>query len=242
MVLHNISAAIDSVNYLFCHGVGGNKDQLLYYQCYELLPVTSNSFNFNDWHNGKFDQTKTALGQKPHIEIINHNYNLLKAESSLPVVIYGVSRGAAAIVNFMGIERPSNVAALILESPFAHIHDVFRHVVPCASLLPKDFILRSLYPSYNPNGEQPINYINTIHSDIPIALICSKKDKFVPYKSTKKLYNKLIESGKKNVHLLVLENGARADLINQAEYLYFIHAFFKKYNLPYNEHFASKFE
>lgn len=199
LFFYNISAT--SINYLFCHGVGGNKDQIKYYQYYGLLPAEAKSFNFNDWHDGVFDQTKTALGQKADIEIITCNYNLLKDGTS-PIVVYGVSRGASAVINFVGIEKPSNVAALILESPFAHIDDVFSNAVPCASLFPKNFILRLLYPSYNPNGEQPINYINAIHSDIPIAFVCSKKDALIPHKSTMKLYNKLIESGRKKCSLI----------------------------------------
>jgi alpha-beta hydrolase superfamily lysophospholipase len=235
LFFHTVSAT--SVNYLFCHGVGGNEDQVKYYQHYEVLPAEAKSFNFNDWHDGVFDQAKTSLGQKADIEVVNCNYNLLRAEIS-PIVIYGVSRGAATVVNFAGMEKSSNVAALVLESPFADIYDVFRHVVPCASLLPKDFILRLQYPSYNPKGEQPINYINAIPSDIPIALVCSKKDTLIPYESTIKLYNKLVESGRKNVHLLVLEQGSHANLLGQREYIYFIHAFFKQYNLPYNEELA----
>ena len=220
----------NSSNYLFCHGVGGNAQQVTYYQSYGLLPKEAHSFNFNDWHDNQFDQTKTALGQRADIDVLRVQLNSLCKQLSR-IILYGVSRGAATIINFVGKEKPQNVAALILESPFAHVDDVINNFVPGAWMLPTNLIMRSVYPAYNPKGAHPINYLNRISSDIPIAFICSKEDKLVPYTSTVKLYKKLVESGRKNVHLLILERGQHANLLNQPEYLTFVQDFLKQYNL-----------
>lgn len=222
--------SVEPVQYLFCHGVGGNQYQVRYYQAYGFLPESAVSFNFNDWHDDAYDRSKTALGQKPDIDVLEAQYNQLPKDGG-KVILYGVSRGAATVINFMGARKPNTVAAVILESPFTHIDDVIHNMTAVSYVLPTNLIMKAVFPSFSPKGAQPTQFITQIPKDTPIALICSKKDKLVPYTSTEKLYRQLLASGRRHVYLLVLEDGQHANLCNQPKYKKFVEDFLTIYGL-----------
>ncbi len=217
------------MQYLFCHGVGGNACNAQYYQAYGALPADVYSFDFCDYCDGKFDRTKTAMGQAADIAVLRAQCAQLNTAQTR-LVLCGVSRGASTIINFVGKEKPKNIAALILESPFAHMDDVLNNFTG-SSILPTNFIMGRIYPAYNRQGEQPIDYIEAINKNIPIALICSKTDALVPYTSTMKLYDRLIAQGRKNVQILILPEGAHANLCDGPEYQRFVKNFLKRYKL-----------
>jgi hypothetical protein len=80
---------------------------------------------------------------------------------------------------------------------------------------------------------------------LPILFVHSHKDKVVPIKSSQRLYLLLKMLGHEHVYLLELNAGLHGKLIIGPEaetYQNVVHAFYKKYNLAYNEHFALKGE
>lgn len=218
------------VCHMFSHGVGGNAYQAGYYIHHGILPESTIAFHFDDWHDDAYDRTKTALGQKPDIDVLNYHFTKV-FDNQEPVVLFGVSRGAATVINFVGSHKPAQVKALILESPFAHVDDVINNMTAAAQVLPTNLIMKAVFPAYNPKGEQPIKLINQIPQDIPIAFICSKEDALVPYTSTERLYKALIAAGRRNVYLLVLPKGKHANLLDDPRYKKFVDDFLKIYGL-----------
>ena len=79
----------------------------------------------------------------------------------------------------------------------------------------------------------------------PIALITSKVDEEVPYQNTLNLYRNLRERGHNNTHLLVLEHSAHNQYplgSEKEKYQAFMHAFYRKYDLPHISRFADEGE
>jgi len=221
--------SIAKPTYLFCHGVGGNGNDVQVYVHYDILPKHSCTFDFNDFHDGKFDPTKSALGQKDDIDTLFDRFNQL--DNSQGVVLFGLSRGAATVINFAGKKQPTNVKAIIVESPFAHIDDIISNMLSygLSYVLPTNTIMKAIYPLYNRNAEQPINFVTKIDKSIPILFICSEGDQLIPYTSTLRLYEALsAQGGRINVSLLTLQQGGHANLCDQEKYKQAVHHFLRK--------------
>lgn len=223
---------------VFAHGLGGDKDQGWYYHvssniqnaCIEGHLIT---FNFKDAGN----PTTSCLGQDADIATLHTtcvNYE--------NVILFGVSRGAATIANYLGTHKTQNVRAAILESPFDHVASVVRQINDSQSL---PLITPAMYPNYNPHGIQPIDIADKIDLNIPLLIIASKSDSLIHYSSTVNLYNKIVAGGHKKAYLLVTETGAHANILFGPEGRFVrnvIHAFYKEQNLPHNAIWASQGE
>ena len=137
-----------------------------------------------------------------------------QAQQHHNVVLAGVSRGAATIINYMGSKvPPTNIKALILDAPFDAIYDILYarlklknlHMVPLLTTT-FDFYFSYLFKNYSTCGIRPIDVVDCI-PNIPILMICSLQDTVVPPRNTMRLYKKLIEDGRTNVHLFITPYG-----------------------------------
>jgi len=235
--------------YLFAHGLWGNQFSADYY----VSIVDKNNlvkFNFPDAQDNKYNGHYSSLAQKNEIECLHTEYQKLTVTEQ-EIIICGVSRGASTIINFMGSKKPQDVKALVLESPFAYVGHVLHHLAREYYLnwLPS-FVITGLpclaFGQYSTEGEHPIHYVRRICKRTPILLICTTRDELIPYHSTVKLYRELLKDKRQNVHLLILDDGSHANLLEHPtvglRYKQTVHAFYKEYNLPYNAKFACKGE
>jgi alpha-beta hydrolase superfamily lysophospholipase len=159
------------------------------------------------------------------------------------IVLYGASRGASVIVNFMARSQLNSVKALVLESPLDsvqnHVGEILGKLnyVPCLNWFCHHFIVPGVYRKYNPRGVQPLDVVDKIQSDVPVLFVCSKTEFFYP--ATVRLYKKLARArraqGQNNVHLLVLESGEHCGLLYDRHcgelYRDVVYAFYDKYGL-----------
>jgi predicted alpha/beta hydrolase family esterase len=232
LTLPQISKSDEFVTF-FAHGLGGDKTQGHYYHINSnhigFIEGTLETFNFKDYLNPR----SSCLGQHSDMEVLKSvtlNFN--------KVILVGVSRGAATIVNYLGSQNPEHVMAAVLESPFDSVQTIAQYT---ASLSNSFVFNPDIYTNFDPNGIQPIKVAHHIALNIPVLLICSRKDTLIPASSTIVLYKKMILAGHKKVHILILDKGRHANILWDEQgsiYRDVVHAFYKKYGLPYNEEFA----
>ncbi len=235
---------------IFVHGLGKSKQQLEYYTKSKYIEIDAHAFNFYN------DFLKISLGQMNEINtLIDTLENWPHAHNNCDIVLWGVSMGAATIINFFGSVSNNFYAidaikGIILESPFADVHDVIDckichnkwlsllNYIPYA----KKLIVKSKYPAHSLNGLQPIKCVCLIPRRIPILFIAIENDKIVPFSSTLKLYKALKNRGHKKCHLLTIKQGVHARLSKnekENQILGIVHAFRKFYNLGnYIEQYA----
>jgi len=219
---------------VFAHGLGGDSSQGNYYHvasgihyaCIEGKLVT---FNFTDAGN----PTTSCLGQDADISALHKVCKDLEN-----VILFGCSRGAATIANYLGTHQLQNISAAILESPFDRVDSIVKKLNGQESI---PLITPAMYPNYDPKGIAPIDVADKISHSIPILLIASKQDALIDYTSTVNLYNKIVASGHPHAYLLVTERGRHANILfdrdgNSVRSV--IHAFYKAHNLPHNATWA----
>jgi hypothetical protein len=249
------------VAYVFAHGIAENHQQASLF-----LPENSEAacarwiahepliaFNFPDAKNSshEYARKEVNLGQENDIAQLHQAYQ--KAITTFPdhmVVLTGISRGASTIINFIAQHQPTQVKALVLESPFDTLDSVIRHLlsrfhvswVPFSHQIGYS-ICKKHFPKINIKGIFPLNCADRLPLSMPILLVHSKKDKVVPIKSSRNLYLKLKQIGHEHVYLAELASGVHGKLIGGADsdfYLYIVHAFYKRYNLPHEPDLATK--
>ncbi len=238
--------------YLFSHGLGGCKRQAHPYTRYQIIDDPYFSFNYLDALHE--DQSYATFGQEDDIACIRGAYNSIcntvSETNKMNIVLVGVSRGASTVLTFTAKHKPSCVKALIVESPFDSIDTVLELKVKHWRLTSVPFVktisrktFSKIFPKYKHNGIKPINVVADIPKDLPILIVCSKKDALVPWYSSARLYVKLLETEHPNVHLLVLDRGKHATMIFEDEgeiYQTVTHAFYKHYGLAHDDEMAQK--
>lgn len=210
-----------------------------------LIQNPMHTFNFPDATKRGFDGSQTSLGQENEIRALTHAYEKVKHTD---VVIMGMSRGASTILNFLGTQKSDRVAAAIVESPFDSITNTLENFCKVAGvswLMPLSVLYASpnlFFSKFNPKGIFPIKVVQNIQKDLPILIIASLQDDLIPALSTAAIYSKLIETDHPHVYFLLLEKGAHGYLLEDEDahiYLNTVHAFYKKYDLPYNRALAA---
>lgn len=187
------------------------------------------------------------LGQQEDIETLSDAYDKHQKElSDTEVVLYGVSRGAATVFNFMAsdyqIKEIKNVKVVILEGCF----DSMGHLLYCKypkMLTTAKKLFSFIYPGHDLNGIQPIELVDQFPKDIPVLLITSKKDSVVPCKTTWNLYYELKDAGHPHVYILELDHSSHPRYMMDNEndkiaYQAVVHAFYAKFNLAHNCQYA----
>lgn len=191
-----------------------------------------------------FNFGRANIAQKKDIKTFNKVYSEhVKKYPNSDIVLYGDSRGAATIFNFIAVHKPAHVKAAIVEGVFDTVEHSIKHFL----YSDKDkkvedrlhYLIELFMGSYNKKGPFPRDYAEIITDDIPLLLVTSLKDGLVAPQSTFYLYKRLRERGHQKVHLLVLKDSLHpCYMIDNAQdrqqYETTVHAFYKQYGLPYN--------
>ena len=183
-----------------------------------------------------------SIGQNSDILSHNEKYTLWELENKIQLILFGVSRGAATTFNSVCTNKYSNIKLVILEGCFYSIDDVLKKRFGFLSGF-ANYVLS--YTSYKKDGPSPSKCIDQFPDDIPVVFISSLIDSTVPYASTKKLATELASKRKAPVYLLTLTKSRHFaymydDQEDANKYQCFMHAIYKKYNLPYIEEYASE--
>lgn len=230
---------IDSIEtgkyiYIFAHGLGGDYNQVDAYIKYGIIPSACELFSENgpEIVRGYF---ATELAQNNDINILKNEIELAcqKNGDSCKIILVGVSKGAATVINTVAklVNENSiylkNIVGTIIESSPANFNDViFENFIPkpikfaCPRTISKkavnvmlhNFILRH----YDPYGIQPIDAIKEYWKDLDknmlVVLVHSKEDKLINISHSNRIYNELKSQGFNNLYFIQAESGRHANV------------------------------
>jgi len=242
---------------LFSHGLVDTGAQSACYrgtaQTHNRFLVTEKPFSFDYPDAGTgwrkyYKVHRSSLGQQDEIDILNTHYQRLvkMLASDEEILLMGVSRGASVAINFMALNKPNHIRALVLEAPFDRAKNImvsFLKKIPYGLSLAYYF-LRMAFPHHNQTSPiHPEEVVGSLPLSLPILLICSKEDSVIPCTSTINLFNILKKTGHTEIYLLVTEHGAHSKILwgpDGERYQAVAHAFFARYNLPYDADWAAR--
>jgi hypothetical protein len=176
-----------------------------------------------------------------------------KAHPKAPKILYGVSRGAATTFRACArhSDEYSDVELVILEGCFDNVPHTLKARFPTLCSFPgvherlHDVLTK--ITDYKKDGGSPLEDVDRFPKNIPVVFITSETDAVVPAECTKELVTALVKAGHKEVYLLTLKASSHSKYMMDNEqdsndYQNFIHAIYKKYDLPYVAVYAEQGE
>ncbi len=195
------------------------------------------------------DFSKLNIGQEPDMAV--HAKKVTQCNVDHPdadLVLFGSSRGAATTFNACAKYKYDNVKLVVLEGCFDNVPHIIDKRFPTLSKFKLSLFAHYLFPlatAYRRDGMTPDKCVDNFPEGVPIAFISSKADKKVPYECTERLIEKLVDRGKNPIYYLLLEDAKHVayplgDGKDQEKYHQFLHAIYKKYNLPHIPEYAKQ--
>ena len=103
----------------------------------------------------------------------------------VPILLSGVSMGAATVLMVSGMELPGNVKAVVADCPYDAPSNIIKKVLgqdmgmPVGIVYPLIRLGGMLYGGFNLNADSPLEAVKKTR--LPILLIHGDDDRFVPY-------------------------------------------------------------
>jgi predicted esterase len=245
---------------IFCHGILNTKNQMHQYKNFIQNPKITFDFpdaekpsgwNFNNFiyqsytffRNQGLNREKMYMSYGPDIQALKDQ---IKSDESY--ILFGFSRGAATVINYLAKHNPDNIKAIVLNAApadFIQSIDALDKVIGynfAPTRATKEKLFNTVFPAYQIGSIPPKDIIPSItNKNLPIFIAHAKTDKIVPISAAWQLYTAFLQAGFTDVYLCELQSGEHKaypkspDAIN---FLQGLHSFYKKYNFDYNPEFA----
>lgn len=183
------------------------------------------------------------FGQNKDVQCLKliHEHTL-KQNPNANIILVGDCRGAKTILNF-ATQKPKNIKALVLLSPFFSAHQLTEQVaqnylswLPCSSGFLHNFF-KLWFPSYNPDTDKLFAAnITSISQDIPLFIAHRNRDTLVSTEQVIDFIATLRQAEHKNIHLVATDDAtARHSRLTPVKMVQQeVNRFFFTYNLPHN--------
>ncbi len=235
-------------HFLFVPDYGMSKDEINAYE--PLMPGPSVYVNFPSSQSLALGRFRLETRYKELLQSLD--VSQLKAKRD-GIVILGVGNGATAALTATATSRLAFLKALVVESP---VDPLARALIDYGQQLfdknPENskalqLVTEALsdpgawYASTGLATTQPlpdvypISSIEHIDRNLPVLLVVRRNDIFYRKNGARLLYIKLKQAGHPNVYLLDLEDILGDSAVTSTHvYVEAVHAFYKKYDIPYD--------
>jgi len=198
-------------------------------------------------YNYSIDLMLFNLGQTDDIDAVHRGFRHAHMSGNIGsnIILYGVSRGSAALINWlaspqfqqshsrqstsklsslekttasMSAARQLGIQAIVLEGCPSSLDDLVNYSTGLSWLYYK--LVRAVLPwisRYRADGPQAIDNVTKLPRDIPILFITSYADKTVPYMCTTSMYEKMVDAGYTNVHIVTLSRAGHDNYLSKCE-------------------------
>lgn len=217
---------------VFAHGYLGHAKDMGLYGEYYYEELGYNIFTPDLRGHGLSEGDYYGFGWHDRLDLIDW-INLLREREStnVDIVLHGLSMGAATVLMASGEELPENVKAIIADSPYTSVYDMFAYQMkrmfhlPDKPILPSTSLVTKLRADYSLTEASALNQVKK--AEVPILYIHGDADTFVPTEMTYELYDNT-----KSEHEMVTFNGAghgEAFVLEKEKYKQVIESFLSKY-------------
>lgn len=150
--------------------------------------------------------------------------------SNVPIILSGVSMGAATVLMASDLSLPSNVRGIIADCPYASPGAIIRKV--CADMKLPQYILYPfvalggfLFGGFKIWEASAIDSVRNTH--LPILLIHGEDDRFVPCEMSKEIYNAC--AGEKTLLTIPMAGHGICYLVDTDQYEKAFESFIRKH-------------
>lgn len=211
--------------YVFAHGLGADYLHVEAYKACGVIPKSCKCLSENGPEVEKGGPTESSLAQSADMDVVIGEIEEARRKygNDCKIILVGVSKGAATMINTIGAlasaksDYLNNIKAVILDSPFADLNDVACDVVCpktinclpvkyCLKPVVKSLIRKCVYKNYDSYGIQPIkavqNQWNSVNKDMLVVFFHSKNDELINVNHSKLLSSQLKKLGFNNTYFI----------------------------------------
>ncbi|PIC86243.1 alpha/beta hydrolase [Sporosarcina sp. P20a] len=206
---------------ILTHGYLGHAKQMGLYGQYYYEELGYNIFMPNARGHGKSGGDYYGFGWPDRLDLIDWTKLLTgKIGTNTQVIYHGLSMGAATVLMASGEDLPKQVKAIIADSPYQSVYQLFAYQLnrmfhlPAFPLLDNMSLLTSTRAGYSLKEADALSAVQ--RATVPILYIHGNADTFVPTEMTKELYEKT--RSKAELFLVDDANHGEAFVMDQEAY------------------------
>ncbi|WP_303968881.1 alpha/beta hydrolase [Sporosarcina ureae] len=192
---------------ILTHGYLGNAKQMGLYGQFYYEELGYNIFMPNARGHGKSGGDYYGFGWPDRLDLIDWTKLLgEKLGADTEVIYHGLSMGAATVLMASGELLPEQVKAIIADSPYQSVYQLFAYQLdrmfhlPAFPLLDNMSLLTNARAGYSLKEADALSAVK--RATVPILYIHGKADTFVPTEMAKELY----EETKSDTALFLVDN------------------------------------
>jgi len=179
---------------ILTHGYLGNAKQMGLFGQHYHSDLNYNIFMPDARGHGKSEGNYYGFGWPDRLDLIDWTKLLVeKFGTDIKVAYHGLSMGAATVLMASGEEElPRQVKAIIADSPYASVYQLFQYQMnrmfhlPAFPLLDSTSVLTKIRAGYSFREASALKEVKK--TSVPILYIHGESDTFVPTELTKDLY------------------------------------------------------
>lgn len=178
---------------VFAHGyLGHAKDMGLFGQYY-YEQLGYNLFTPDLRGHGNSEGDYYGFGWHDRLDLVAWiDFLLEKFGDNQEIVLHGLSMGAATVLMTSGEKLPGNVKAIIADSPYTSVYDLFKYqmkrmfYLPDKPILPSTSLVTKIKAGYSFKEASAIDQVKK--SSLPVLYFTGEADTFVPTEMTHELF------------------------------------------------------
>jgi len=226
--------ANESTNKLvvMAHGYLGHGKQMSLYGQYYYEELGYHFFTPDLRGHGASEGDYIGFGWHDRLDIIDWIDLLIeKLGSDTEIVLHGLSMGAATVAMASGEELPENVKAIVADSPYTSVHDMFKYQmtrmfhIPSFPILNTTSLVTQMKEGYSLTEASSLNQV--MKAEVPILYIHGGADTFVPTELAQKLY----ENTKSETEMITIDGAGHGEsfVVGKEKYITSLNGFLDKY-------------
>ncbi|WP_102029012.1 alpha/beta hydrolase [Salirhabdus sp. Marseille-P4669] len=217
---------------VFAHGYLGRATDMGLFGQHYYDELGYNMLIFDMRGHGDSEGDYIGFGWHDRIDLIDWTNKVIEyLGPETEIVLHGLSMGGATVAMASGEELPSNVKAIVSDSPYTSVYDLFDYQMermfhlPDFPILPTTSLVTKWKADYSFQEASALDQVKK--AEVPILYIHGEADTFVPTRMSKKLF----ENTKSDAYYVTYpdSNHGESVVLHEEAYYEELDKFLKKY-------------
>ena len=217
---------------VMAHGYLGHGKQMALYGQYYYEELGYHFFTPDLRGHGASEGEYIGFGWHDRIDMLDWLDLLIdRFGPDTEIVMHGLSMGASTVLMASGEDLPENVKAIVADSPYTSVHDMFKYQmtrmfhIPSFPILNTTSLVTQMKAGYSLTEASSLNQVKK--AEVPILYIHGGADTFVPTELAQKLY----ENTKSETEMITIDGAGHGEsfVIAKEKYITTLNRFLDKY-------------